>query len=98
MFIVPILFVLMLLYKIKFSGIKTYHEDYLSLEKTNAIKGILAIIIVLHHLAVRLEDRMWLAPFNKNAGWLTVAWFFFFSGAGLEPILLRRERAPPATA
>ena len=91
MFIVPILFTLMLLYKIKFAGFTSYHEDYLSLEKTNAIKGILAIIIVLHHLAVSLEDRMWLAPFNKNAGWLTVAWFFFFSGFGLMYGLINKK-------
>ncbi|MGN0550980.1 MAG: acyltransferase family protein [Acutalibacteraceae bacterium] len=87
MFIITLLFVFILFYKLKFAGINGYFDDYLSLENTKAIKGIMAVVIVLHHLYRQFADNgvyeIWLKPFDSPMGWLVVGVFFFFSGYGL---------------
>ena len=87
MFIITLLFVFVLLYKVRFAGLKGYFDDYLSIKSTNAIKGIMALAIVLHHLCRQFADsgksEIWLKPFDSPMGWLLVSVFFFFSGYGL---------------
>lgn len=87
MFIVTLLFVFVLLYKVKFAGFTGYFDDYLSLENSNAFRGIMALVIVLHHLCRQFADdgkyEIWLKPFDSPMGWLVVGMFFFFSGYGL---------------
>lgn len=87
MFIITLLFVFVLLYKVRFAGFRGYFDDYLSIKSTNAIKGIMALSIVLHHLCRQFADsgnyQVWLKPFDSPMGWLLVSVFFFFSGYGL---------------
>lgn len=59
------------------------NNDYLSYETTKTLKGICAILIVLHHFSTNLP---YLAPFFcvfNPIGQYIVALFFFFSGYGL---------------
>lgn len=58
-------------------------ENGLSYENSCAIKGISAILIVLHHLTYKLNrTTLNYKVFNK-IGFIPVAIFFFFSGYGL---------------
>lgn len=77
---VPVL--LCVLWKMEYSG-KGFREDELSLENTKAVRGILAVLVVLHHLYQRVGHGV-LFFFFDNAGTLCVALFFFLSGYGLE--------------
>lgn len=60
-----------------------YYDDYLSIEKTKKVKGIAAILILLHHLAQRVAIPKPFA-FIRYVGFILVAVFFFFSGYGLS--------------
>lgn len=72
-----------ILWKMEFHK-TAFHADALSLEKTGAVKGILAVLIVLHHLSQNLEMDGVLGLLLNNVGVLCVALFFFFSGYGLQ--------------
>ncbi len=73
------------LYRIKFSG---FHSDYMSISKTNSIKGIFAVIILLSHLRsyIVLPENMGnklFVIFLNILGQLMVTMFFFYSGYGI---------------
>lgn len=59
-----------------------FREDGLSLENTRALKGLLALLVVLHHLYQRSGGL--LLPLFDNVGVLCVSLFFFLSGYGLQ--------------
>ncbi|WP_034484261.1 acyltransferase family protein [Butyrivibrio fibrisolvens] len=60
-------------------------NNYLSKENTNCIKGILAVLILFHHIYQYgnfLHGSIW-GGFLQIIGYLSVSAFFFFSGYGL---------------
>lgn len=58
------------------------NEDYLSIEKCNCLRGMLAVFIVLHHMSEKISGG-YLFPQLQHLGYLIVAVFFFLSGYGL---------------
>lgn len=76
---VPVL--LCILWKMSFHR-GAFREDALSLDNTKALKGILAILVVLHHLYQQVQmGRLYF--FFDNVGILCVSLFLFLSGYGL---------------
>lgn len=61
-------------------------QDYLSKENTLCIRGIFAVVIVLHHMIqynpISIPYYPWLL--TQSAGYLSVSVFFFLSGYGLS--------------
>ena len=57
--------------------------DCMSLDNTMPIRGILAIIVLLHHLSSYYLEFSFISPF-KHVGYIAVALFFFLSGYGLS--------------
>ena len=66
--------------------------DYLSVDNTNALRGIMAIAIVLHHLSEHSTSGR-LFPLLNHIGYLLVAVFFFLSGYGLMVSFQRKGKA-----
>lgn len=64
--------------------------DGLSRENTYALRGVMAILIVLHHLSQHRDGGLILLAL-KNVGVPCVAVFLFFSGYGLHRSFLTRE-------
>ena len=61
-------------------------KSYLSKEKTDCLKGLFALLIIVHHTRaqmVSLNDSV-VGMILTAVGYLAVAMFFFFSGYGLE--------------
>lgn len=65
--------------------------DYFSTDKCTAIKGLLAVTIVFHHLAIPTQDGRLMQLFS-HVGYLTVAAFFFISGYGMMKKLVSDEK------
>ena len=40
-----------MLWGVKFAGIKGFHEDFMSLKKTKALRGVSAVCVILHHIS-----------------------------------------------
>lgn len=76
-----IVFLFLLLYKISFTN--EYYDDYLGKENSNILRGIFAIIVVIHHLAIQTNDGALLFHPFIRFGYLAVSVFFFISGYGL---------------
>lgn len=63
---------------------KQTHEDYLSLGSFTALKGLMALVVVFHHLAQMMpEEGYCFRPFI-DIGTYAVAAFFLLSGFGLS--------------
>ena len=90
-----IIFILFLLivYKIKiFNPVKnSFNEDYLSINTSNALKGIFSLIVIIHHLAQRINIDTEIFIRLKFIGFLAVALFFFLSGYGLQKQYITKE-------
>ena len=67
---------------IKFYKKNEFNEKYLSLNGTLPLRGLMAVLIVLHHLAAYYTQISFLTPF-QHIGYIIVAMFFFLSGYGL---------------
>ena len=80
--ILVILLIVLVFAKSRFAETGQFHEDYFSLKNLNAVKGALAVIVMLHHLSQRTEAGLLIREFT-NFGYLPVAAFFLFSGYGL---------------
>lgn len=74
-----ILVAIVFLWNVRFMN---YHEEYLSKEQVNCIKGMCSIVIVLHHIAQRVTGGV-LFPLFTYSGFLFLGMFFFISGYGL---------------
>lgn len=61
----------------------TVEGDYLSKDSTLALRGFLAVAIILHHLSEKTGTGV-IFPFMVHTGYLIVAIFFFLSGYGLS--------------
>lgn len=86
----PVALLGLCLYKLKSVGnvLNETNDEYLSLQTCNCLRGIFAIVVVLHHLAQRTESGFLLPYFNK-VGVISVGVFFFFSGYGLQKQYLK---------
>lgn len=67
------------------------NEDYLSIPTSKSLRGVLAMVIVFHHLAQRTGVGMLFIPF-KRFGFLAVSVFFFLSGFGLQKSYIKSEQ------
>lgn len=79
-------FFLLVIFVFKMKIVKPFsviNEEYLSIETCRAYKGLLALVVVFHHLAQRTENGLLFHQF-AGVGYLTVSVFFFFSGYGLQ--------------
>ena len=67
-------------------------SDYLSKDKCLALRGILSIFIVIHHLTDNLLYEGFLFYQFRRVGYFIVAIFFFLSGYGLMLSYLKKGR------
>ena len=56
--------------------------DYLSSKSTKSLKGLLAVLIIFHHISQKITTGETFSNFTYM-GWYIVALFFFLSGYGL---------------
>ncbi|MBQ3061693.1 MAG: acyltransferase [Lachnospiraceae bacterium] len=76
--------------KIKISPKMEFNDDYLCMNDCNRIKGLFAIVVVLHHLSQKTSQGVLLQSF-ENVGYLAVGVFFFISGYGLIHSLTNKK-------
>ena len=57
-------------------------KDYLAVQSTSGMKGIMAIMIIFHHISQHVTTGITFSNFNYM-GWYIVSVFFFLSGYGL---------------
>lgn len=90
--VIPLVFVLACLYgaKPKKPLLRGIYPDYLSAGQGKALRGILSIVIVLHHLGQKNMGVVLLPVFAK-IGYLATSVFFFLSGYGLMTQYMHRE-------
>lgn len=93
--LLPLALALIVCYKIKFAKPfkSNIREDFLSVESGKSIRGLLAIIIVLHHLTDQIavaDSGIIFRSFNY-IGFLAVSVFFFISGYGLQKQYINNE-------
>lgn len=69
------------------------NKEYLSKTNSDCIKGIFAILIILHHILQfhTIPMSAYLHYLTSSLGYLSVAVFFFISGYGLEASFLKKE-------
>ena len=77
-----LLFLPCILWKMKYCK-NGFHENFLSVGSTRALRGIMAVLILFHHLCQRLEGVR-VMFFLDNVAILCVTAFFFLSGYGLH--------------
>lgn len=88
MIVFVLLFIFVCLYKVKIApnGLKGYHNDYLSIEKTNSIKGIFTLVVFFCHFNSYIEysvlDNYATFPFRFIRQAL-VTMFLLYSGYGI---------------
>lgn len=70
--------------------LRTIHPDYLSVGQGKALRGVLSIVIVLHHLAQKNMGLVVLPLFAK-IGYLATSVFFLLFGYGLMTQYMHRE-------
>ena len=83
--IIPLLYYFMILYGVKYSGYKKYHEDFLSFKITNGLKGYAAVSILIGHFGngykqFTRENLIYTPSFPLQ---LYTSFFLFCSGYGL---------------
>lgn len=85
--------VILIIFKSKlFNPFKNkFNDEYLSLNTSNALKGVLSVIVILHHASQKIEvNTEWFTRL-KFIGFLAVALFFFLSGYGLQKQYINNE-------
>lgn len=76
----------------KFAGIKGFNEDFVSLNKTKALRGLAALGVILHHVSQQGAFRQTnTLVFFADIGIYFVAIFFFCSGYGLVKSYLTKK-------
>ena len=89
--ILPILLLLIFIFKLKIvRPLAIVNDDYLSITTSRVYKGLLALVVVFHHLAQRTKNGVLFHPFS-GVGYLAVSVFFFFSGYGLQKSYMKSE-------
>ena len=87
--IFPVLALFVLLYGFSWQKRgEPLRSDYLSMETTRVLKGIFALLILIHHLAFNVTGStpLWLL---HNVGFIAVSVFFFISGYGMTKQFLQ---------
>lgn len=85
---------IMTLWKCRFSN---FHEDYMSPQVSNAIKGFFAVVILFSHmrgyivLSSNIADKMF-SIILDHTGQLMVAMYFFYSGYGILDSINRKNK------
>ena len=82
MILVYIALLILTLYNAKIYKPKEYNNNFLNKQTTISVKGLCAILIVLHHTSQRIENPDQLVYF-RWIGYLCVSMFLFYSGYGL---------------
>ncbi len=85
-------FAALVLFKARFAKFGEVFDDYLSLQSTTALRGILSVGIILHHLSERVENAKLFFVFVP-LGYLIVGVFFFLSGIGLMTSILKKGQS-----
>lgn len=90
-----VLIVLLLFISLYGMRISSFHNDYMSLDSTNAIKGIFAVIILFSHLRqyIVLTDTFANNSYIgilKYIGQMMVTMYLFYSGFGLMESLRKK--------
>ena len=75
---------------IKRKSIFNANNDVLDKYNSNKIKGLLALLIIIHHLSIYIKDTILLKVFTI-VGAIAVSAFFFYSGYGLMTSYLKKE-------
>ena len=75
---------------IKRKSIFNTNNDVLDKHNSNKIKGLLAILIIIHHLSIYIKGTILFKVFTI-AGVIAVSAFFFYSGYGLMTSYLKKE-------
>lgn len=81
-----IIFILIILYDMKLCSKNSFYEDYSSIQKTNAIKGIFALVIMFCHSIDYLplgEGDLWVEKMSVYLKQLIVVPILFYSGFGI---------------
>ena len=79
--------VILMISKMEISGLGEYHQDYISVERSNAIKGIFILMIFMSHYAGYttmegfLDETYWTVRIHFGQG--VVAMYMFYSGYGI---------------
>lgn len=79
----PILLLFVCLYKAKMHDGSTSEYTVLSAEGSKIYKGLFALIVVLHHISLKIQNGGVVYSQFMKIGYLAVSVFFFFSGFGL---------------
>lgn len=75
---------LLILWGGKFAGFKKFHDDFMDLDVTKAVRGLAAIGVIMHHISQEENfQQARVMSIFVNSGFLFVAIFFFCSGYGL---------------
>lgn len=75
-----ILFLGIILYK---SKLFKKNCEYLNIENSMCVKGVFAIVVVIHHISQRIPGKEGLVSHFLTMGYLAVGIFFFLSGYGI---------------
>lgn len=81
----------------KIAPANEFFDDYLSKEKTNAIKGIFVILIIFSHYSQYVKlggiyDEPYLS-LQKHLHQMVVAMFWFYSGYGMQEAISKKKFA-----
>lgn len=87
--ILSIIFFVCIFYQISFKH-NGYNSDYISYKNIKPIKGLFALVVILHHITQSTTGGVLIRIF-RYAGDLAVAVFFFFSGYGLLKSYMEKE-------
>lgn len=78
-----VVFLLLILCSVKKVGRQGGEASVYTKPVSNSIKGVAAILIVLHHIAWKLEEANIIVWFYREINLFAVGIFLFFSGFGL---------------
>lgn len=83
-----------ILYRMEFAG-ENFYLNYMSVEKTQSVKGIFVLLILLSHFSQYVELNNYLdQPYifvQKLLGQLVVAMFLFYSGYGIMESIKKKK-------
>lgn len=78
-------------YSITFENHNIQNHNYLSIDYTICLRGVMAVLIVFHHISEK-DSSGRIFPKLQHLGYLIVAVFFFLSGYGLMFSYLKKGK------
>ena len=91
-----VLFLIFLLTTAKVRRNGSFNSDYLSKEKTTAVKGIFTVLVFMTHFMQYIKpDRVWDGLYlavNRHLGQMVVAMFLFCSGYGIVTSIRKKGK------